>query len=98
RLGRPPCPTRRSSDLAELPTRIQRVRELGEHFRESEVIGDMDAIPHFPAREIASVRTGEVEAGPSGFALARWLVRQLKRHAMTQDRKSTRLNSSAVSI
>lgn len=68
----------------DMVDRLPRVRALGADYRESKLIREPAELPHFPAREIPSVTTGSIEAGPSGFGFVRWLLRTVWRHAFTK--------------
>lgn len=61
--------------------RLPRVRDLGRLFRESTIIKESAKLPHFPAREIMAVTTGQSDPGPRGPAFALWLLRQIARHS-----------------
>ena len=67
---------------ADMVDRLARVRSLAADFTEAKPIRDFATIPHFPARDIPSVKLGTVETGPTGLGFVAWLARQVIRHAV----------------
>jgi galactofuranosylgalactofuranosylrhamnosyl-N-acetylglucosaminyl-diphospho-decaprenol beta-1,5/1,6-galactofuranosyltransferase len=65
----------------DMVDRLPRVRDLGTLFQESTIIKESAELPHFPAREIMAVTTGQSDPGPRGPAFALWLLRQIARHS-----------------
>lgn len=75
---------------ADIVDRLPKVRALGKKYRESKLITDAAARPHFAAREIKSVTTGEVDPGPRGLGFVRLIVSQVWRHAVVKPRGTDR--------
>lgn len=79
-------PSQLHTDIVD---RLPRVRALGKSFREATLLRDPSELPHFPAREIRSVTTGRIEAGPRGFGFVRWLAGRVWRHAFVAPRSDS---------
>lgn len=68
----------------DMKTRLPRVRKAAQDYTESARLVSANDVPHFPAREISSVTSGKIEAGPRGIALAGWLLGQVARHSFSK--------------
>ncbi|MGW9629782.1 glycosyltransferase [Agromyces sp. NPDC055520] len=79
----------------DMVDRLARVRALGSEFREARLIRDVAEIPHFPAREVPSIKEGTIDAGPTGVSFGLWILKQLVRHAWKKPHPGAAIRADA---
>ncbi|WP_232338887.1 glycosyltransferase [Agromyces aureus] len=66
--------------------RLPRLRELAKEFTESATLVRATDVAHFPAREVESVISGQIDVGPRGAGLGLWLSQRFLKHAFSKPR------------